>query len=254
MIKITDLPTRPPDNVDRKALERKTEKLQERLDELHQLLRADGRYSVLVVLQGMDASGKDGAVKNVFRKCSHLGIHVHAFKKPTKEELAHDFLWRCHQKTPAHGEIVIWNRSHYEDVLIQRVHGWIDEKRVTNRMQAINHFERLLWEDNNTLVLKYFLNLSYEQQYEELMERIDEREKNYKYNDGDWEQRKYWQRYMECYEDVLNRCNDTPWVNVPVDARWYRNYVMTRHLVEQLEALPLVYPNLPDGVNSETHS
>ena len=246
MINLDELSTRAPQDLDRETAEKRTKQYAKRIAELQEAMIADGSKSLLVVLQGMDASGKDGAVKNVFKYCSHLNISVAAFKKPSKLELAHDFLWRVHQRVPAKGEIKIFNRSHYEDVLIQRVHGWIDEERAQRRMRSINAFEELLQYDNATTVLKFYLHLSYDQQREELMERIDESEKNYKYNAGDWEQRQHWDRYRECYNEVLNTCNTIPWIVCPVDQRWYRNYTMSKAVVEAMEAMDLNYPGLPD--------
>ena len=246
MLKIKNLPTAPPSGADRDEIEKETKKLTKRLAELQAVMNAEGKYSMLVVMQGMDASGKDGAVKKVFKYCSHIGIHLHSFKKPSKEEAAHDFLWRAHKITPQKGEIALWNRSHYEDVLIQRVHGWIDEERVAKRFAAINAFEDLLQFDNDTVIFKFFLNLSYDQQKIELQERIDEREKNFKYNPGDWAEREHWDKYMECYEDILNRCDLVPWTVVPVDARWYRDYVMAKAMVEKLEKLNMEYPAMEE--------
>ncbi|MEM0995052.1 MAG: PPK2 family polyphosphate kinase, partial [Bacteroidota bacterium] len=189
------------------------------------------------------ASGKDGAVYKVFRDCSHNDVSTYGFKKPSKEELAHDFLWRIHKKVPGKGQIQIFNRSHYEDVLIQRVHGWIDEERVQKRMNSINTFEELLQYDNNTLILKFFLHISYDQQEEELQERLNEPDKNWKHNDGDWEQRKHWDKYMQCYQDVLNG-STIPWHIIPVDSRWYRDYLVSKTIVEAMEALDMSYPGL----------
>lgn len=245
-MKIKDLPTRPPKDADRDKLEKETKKMAKKLADLQAVMNAEGKYNVLVILQGMDASGKDGAVKNVFKYCSHIGVHLHSFKKPSKEEMAHDFLWRAHKIAPKRGEIAIWNRSHYEDILIQRVHGWISEEKVEKRIAAINAFEDLLSFDNDTIIFKFYLSLSYEQQEIELQERIDEPEKNFKYNPGDWEQRKHWDRYMECYEDVLNKCNRTPWTVVPVDSRWYRDYVILKEMTERLEKLGMEYPGMPE--------
>ena len=246
MIELANISTKAPEGLDRKKAERETKQYAKRIAELQEAMIADGSKALLIILQGMDASGKDGAVKNVFKYCSHLNISVTAFKKPSKEELAHDFLWRVHKETPGKGEIKIFNRSHYEDVLIQRVHGWIDEAHAEKRIESINAFERLLTYDNNTTILKFYLHLSHEQQREELMERIDEPEKNYKYNDGDWEQRAHWDRYMECYETVLNR-SELPWIITPVDQRWYRNYVMAKAVAEAMEAMNFEYPGLPEG-------
>lgn len=245
MIKLSDYSTRPPKEVDKKAIKQKTEKFAERLGELHQLLLAEGKHSVLVLFQGMDASGKDGAVKKVFRHCTHNNINVYSFKKPTEEEFAHDFLWRVHKKVPAKGNIQVFNRSHYEDVLIQRVHGWIDEEKYNKRMKAINAFEELLQFDGNTLIFKFYLHLSYDQQAIELQERIDEREKNFKHNANDWKEREHWDEYMRCYEDVLNQ-SLVPWTITPVDERWYRDYIVAKTIVEGMEALNMQYPSLED--------
>ncbi|MEM9917593.1 MAG: PPK2 family polyphosphate kinase [Bacteroidota bacterium] len=243
MPKIKNLRTKPPKNADRKKLEDATDDYVKRIGELQKLLMANGSHSLLVIFQGMDASGKDGAVKNVFRKCIHNNISVYSFKKPTEEEFAHDFLWRVHKQCPAKGEIKIFNRSHYEDILIQRVHGWVSEERVQQRMAAINAFEELLINDGNTILLKFFLNLSKTQQKIELQERIDEREKNYKHNPNDWKEREHWSKYMQCYEDVLN-WSSVPWTVVPVDERWYRDYVVSKKIVESLEKLKLDWPPL----------
>ena len=243
MIRIKTLSTTPPDGLDRSTIQAETRDLQERLAAQHELLRATKSHSLLVIFQGMDAAGKDGAVKNVFKACPHLGIRSYSWGKPTEEEFAHDFLWRIHRVCPAKGEVVIFNRSHYEDVLIQRVHHWIDAERVDLRYRAINTFEQLLEKDANTLVCKYFLHLSYDEQRKQLQERIDEREKHYKHNPNDWREREHWDAYMDAYEDMLNR-TEIPWTVVPVDKRWYRNYVILKDLVPRLEALHLEYPEL----------
>jgi polyphosphate kinase 2 (PPK2 family) len=166
---------------------------------------------------------------------------VHSFKKPSDEQFAHDFLWRVHQNCPEKGMIQIFNRSHYEDILVQRVHGWIDEERVQKRMDAINAFEDLLQFDNNTLILKFYLHISYEQQEVELQQRLDEAEKYWKHNDGDWEQRKYWDKYMTCYEYAINN-STIPWHIIPVDSRWYRDYTMSKIVMDELENLNMKYP------------
>ncbi|MFT4758731.1 MAG: PPK2 family polyphosphate:nucleotide phosphotransferase [Paraglaciecola sp.] len=241
MIKLNKISTKPPKNADKKALKEATKSYAKRLGELQAVLRAEGKHSVLVIFQGMDASGKDGAVKNVFKYCLHDGVSVHSFKKPTNEEFAHDFIWRVHKQCPAKGQVQIFNRSHYEDILVQRVHGWIPESRVEKRMAAINAFEDLLQFDNNTVVLKFFLHLSKDQQKLELEERLHEPDKFWKHNDGDWEERKYWDKYQQCYEYVLNE-SAIPWTIVPVDDRWYRDYVVSKAIVEALEELDMEYP------------
>lgn len=243
MIRIANLPTAPPDDANKDALKKKTKEYVERLGDLQRLLRAERKHSVLVIFQGMDASGKDGAVYKVFRACSHNDVSTYGFKKPTKEEMAHDFLWRVHQKAPAKGEIMIFNRSHYEDILIQRVHAWIDEERAMRRMESINAFEELLRYDNNTLIMKFFLNISYDQQTKELQERIDEPEKHWKHNPNDWKEREHWNEYMKIYEHILNESR-IPWHVIPVDKRWYRDYLVSKAMVEAMESLDMQYPAL----------
>jgi len=243
MIKIANLPTIAPKELRKKQAKKIVAKRRLRIAELHHQLIAEGKHSLLVVFQGMDGSGKDGATRNVFGACPPFGINTYSFKKPTEEEFAHDFLWRVHKQVPRKGQITIFNRSHYEDILIQRVHGWITEEHVKKRMEAINMFEDLLQFDNNTVILKFFLNISFEQQEIELQQRLDDPEKYWKHNDGDWKERQYWDKYMTCYQDVLN-WSTTPWHVIPVDQRWYRDYVMTEVVVDALEKLNMKYPEL----------
>lgn len=241
MIKLSDYSTRPPEEVVKKAIKSQTAKYVERIGELNEILRASGKNSLLVIFQGMDGSGKDGAVKKVFKDCTHFNIDVYSFKKPTEIEFSHDFLWRVHQQAPAKGHIKIFNRSHYEDILIQRVHGWIDEEKVEQRMRAINAFEELLTFDNHTTILKFYLHLSFEQQALELQERIDEPEKYWKHNDNDWKEREHWEKYMTCYEYAINN-SKIPWFITPVDVRWYRDYLVSKKICETMEAMQLSYP------------
>lgn len=243
MIKLSEIPTVPPEDTDRDEVEAKTEALTKRLAELQHLLYAQGKYSVLVVLQGMDASGKDGATRQVFGSCSPVGIDVTGFKKPTEEEMAHDFLWRIHKHTPRRGMIQIFNRSHYEDVLIQRVNKWITEEHALRRIESINAFEKLLQYDNDTLVLKFYLHLSREEQEEELRERFEDPEKHWKHNPNDWKEAAKWDEYMRCYEDLFARC-EIPWHIIPVGKRWYRNYRIAKIVVEEMEKLDLQLPSL----------
>jgi len=244
MIQLSKISTLPPDDASKDDYKKLTKKYADRIGELHQMMNADGKHSLLIVLQGMDSSGKDGAVRDVFRECPATTMKAHSFKKPTEEEFAHDFLWRCHKLAPAKGQTQIFIRSHYEDILIQRVHGWIDEERVDMRIDAINSFEQLLEADNNTTILKFYLHLSYDQQKIELQQRIDERDKNFKHNDGDWEERKHWDEYMKCYEDAINRCNQVPWHIIPVDKRWYRSYLIAKTVLEAMESWNLSWPEL----------
>ena len=246
MIKLSEIPTTPPPDVDEDKLKDKTDKLVERLGELQKVMFAEQKHSALVIFQGMDASGKDGAVKHVFKECHAQGIQVYSFKKPTDEEFAHDFLWRVHKQVPRRGMIQIFNRSHYEDILIQRVHSWINDEKAEKRMNAINAFEELLAFDNHTVIFKFYLHISYSQQEKELKERIRERDKNWKHNPNDWKEREHWDDDMRCYEYAINK-SSIPWTIVPVDERWYRNYIVAKTIVDQLEKLNMEYPPLPEG-------
>jgi polyphosphate kinase 2 (PPK2 family) len=169
----------------------------------------------------------------VFSDCTIAGLDLVSFKKPTEEEFAHDFLWRVHRWVPQKGMLTIFNRSHYEDILIQRVHGWIDMERVQKRMNAINAFEDLLQFDNNTKIFKFYMHISKEEQLVQLQERIDDPEKRWKHNDGDWKEREHWDQYMEAYEYAINN-STTPWHICPVDQRWYRNYFIAKTLADNL--------------------
>lgn len=243
MIKLSDISTDAPEGYTKDKCIKERKKLSAHIGDLQHLLYAEGKHSLLVVFQGMDASGKDGTTKKVFRYCSPSGTWAYAFKKPTDLEFAHDFLWRCHKVAPKKGHIQIFNRSHYEDVLIQRVHKWISEEHAIKRIEAINAFENLLQFDNGTTIVKFYMHISEERQLEKLQERIDVPRKNWKHNPGDWEERKHWEEYMRCYEDVINR-SSIPWVIVPADRRWYRDYFVARHLVGVLESLQMKLPAL----------
>lgn len=244
MIKLSEIPTTPPPHINEEKIKDETKRLVDRLGKLQQVMYAERKHSALVILQGMDGSGKDGAAKQVFEQCHHYGVQVYSFKKPSEEEFAHDFLWRVHKQAPQKGMIQLFNRSHYEDILIQWVHGWIDDQRAEQRMKAINAFEELLTFDNNTLVFKFYLHISYEQQAKELQERIDEPDKHWKHNPGDWKEREHWADYMRCYEYAFNH-SSIPWTIVPVDKRWYRDYIVAKTLVDGLEKLQMEYPPLP---------
>jgi len=217
--------------------------MQERLRELQYIMRAQEKHSLLVIFQGMDASGKDGAVKNIFKSISASDIEVKSWKAPSKEELAHDFLWRIHEHTPRKGMIQVFNRSHYEDILITRVHAWCDDVTAAKRIDAINNFEKLLI-DHNTHVLKFYLHLSKEEQEVRLTERKTMRHKMWKHNDGDWEERKLWDVYMKYYEEAINKTAAVPWHIIPTDENRYKEYLILKSLLQKLESLDLVYPNL----------
>lgn len=238
---LANTPTKPTEKLHKKKLIKQTEILAQEIGEIQHLLYAESKKSLLVVLQGVDASGKDGSVKNVFKYCNPTGIDVYGFKKPSEEEFAHDFLWRVHKVAPRKGNIMVFNRSHYEDILIQRVHGWITEEHVHKRMKAINAFEELLEFDNQTTVLKFYLHISKDQQEKNLQERIDDPAKRWKHNENDWEERKHWEKYMECYEYVLNE-SLIPWHIIPADKAYYRNYQIAQIV---LQALRDMKPALP---------
>jgi PPK2 family polyphosphate:nucleotide phosphotransferase len=243
-IRLADIPTTAPEHLREKLIKDETDALVERLGDLQQLLYAEKKHSLLVILQGMDGSGKDGAVHKVFDQCRITGLSITAFKKPTEEEFAHDFLWRVHKAVPQKGMIGIFNRSHYEDILIQRVHHWIDEKRVQQRMAAINAFEELLEFDNQTRVIKFYMHISKEEQEKQLRQRMEDPEKFWKHNPGDWKERELWADYMKAYEYAINE-SSIPWHICPVDDRWYRDYVIAKTLVEVLESLQMKMPGLP---------
>jgi len=240
--------TRAPKELDKLETKEKTAKLLKKLDELQNLLYAEAKHSVLVVIQGMDASGKDGAIRNVFGYLNPQGVAVASFKAPTSEELSHDFLWRIHRYAPSKGMIQVFNRSHYEDVLITRVHQWCDDKTAAKRFKNINHFERLLNEQNNTIILKFYLHVSPAEQKERLNERLADPTKAWKYNPNDFEEAKLWDKYMQMYEEVFDNCNDYPWIIVPADQNWYKEYLIANTLVEKLEELHMQYPPLKEPV------
>ncbi|MCB0665143.1 MAG: polyphosphate kinase [Saprospiraceae bacterium] len=245
MIKLAEIDTRAPKGLDKNETKKKRDKLSRKLGELQHHLYAEEKRSLLVVFQGMDASGKDGATRKVFRYCSPSGVWAYGFKKPSDEEFDHDFLWRVHKLTPRKGRIQVFNRSHYEDVLIQRVHRWIDEQQVDYRIAAINSFEQLLEFDNNTKVIKFYMHISQERQKEKLRERIEVPSKNWKHNPADWEEAKLWDEYRFAYEDVINRSR-IPWVIVPSDQRWYRDYFVAKYLVDVMEGLDIQLPVLSE--------
>lgn len=242
MALLNDISTKAPKGFDKKQTKAETEKIKQRLDELQNLLFAEGHHAVLAVIQGMDGSGKDGAIKNVFGGLNPQGVQVKSFKAPTNEELSHDFLWRIHQHAPAKGMIQVFNRSHYEDVLITRVHGWCDEETAQKRFKAINHFETLLQEHGNVSLLKFYLHVSPEAQQERLTERTTNPQKAWKYNAADFEEAKFWDRYRQMYEDAFAHCNNPEWTVVPADQNWYKEYLIAKTLMETLEGLKLTYP------------
>jgi PPK2 family polyphosphate:nucleotide phosphotransferase len=244
---LSKISTLPPSDLTKEAANAITQKRIQRIGELQHLLYGEKKQSLLVVLQGMDGSGKDGGVKNVFGECSPSGIMVYAFKKPTDEELEHDFLWRVHKVTPKKGMIHIFVRSHYEDVLLPRVHKWISKEQTKNRIGAINAFEELLKSENGTAVLKFYLHVSRKEQKRQLQERIDNPAKQWKHNPADIKESEHWDDYMHCYEDAISQ-STIPWHIVPVDRRWYRDYVMAKVVCDTLEKMKPKLPTFKTGV------
>lgn len=219
------------------------EKLNRKLEALQELLYAEGRRKLLIVLQAMDTGGKDGVIRSVFDGVNPQGVRVAAFKTPTANELAHDYLWRVHAQAPANGEMVIFNRSHYEDVLVVRVHNLVPAEVWSRRYEQINHFEKLLAEEG-TIILKFFLHISKEEQKERLQARLDEPEKRWKFNVGDLAERARWNDYRRAYEDALSQTSTpwAPWYIVPADRKWYRDLVIGSVVIETLQALGMQYP------------
>lgn len=225
--------------------------LRQRLAELQHVLWAEDRHKVLVVFQAMDTGGKDGTIRNVFSGVNPQGIDVYNFKAPTPEELSHDYLWRIHDHTPSAGSLAVFNRSHYEDVLIVRVLGLVPEERWSRRYEHINAFEKML-ADEGTVILKFYLHISPEEQAERLQARLDDPTKNWKFNKGDLDHRELWQEYMVAYEAMLSKTSTdyAPWYVVPANRKWYRNIVVARTIVDTLEGLAMQYPAPEDGLDS----
>jgi PPK2 family polyphosphate:nucleotide phosphotransferase len=218
-------------------------KLTRELEELQELLFAEDRHRLLVVLQGMDTAGKDGTIRHVFDGVNPLGVKVASFKVPTQEELEHDFLWRVHKHTPARGEIMIFNRSHYEDVLVVRVHRLVPPNVWRQRYAQIGEFERMLVEEGTT-ILKFFLHISRDEQKKRLQARLDEPNERWKFSVGDLKERKLWTAYMDAYEDAVGKTSteSAPWYIVPSDSKWYRNLVIGTVIVKTLKGLKMRYP------------
>ena len=222
-------------------------KLNTRLEQLQELLYAEGKHKVLIVLQGMDTSGKDGTISHVFEGVNPQGVRVAGFKVPSAEELNHDYLWRVYKQIPGKGEIVIFNRSHYEDVLVVRVHGLVPEEVWKKRFDQINAFEKTL-ADEGTLILKFFLHIDLKEQKDRLQERIDDPAKQWKFNSADLKERALWKEYTQAYEDVLNKTSTeaAPWYIVPANKKWFRNWLIGSVLVEALKDLKMSYPPAED--------
>lgn len=243
-----DLSSRDPDSKegfegDKKEGEDALPALNARLADLQLRLWAESRQRLLVVLQALDTGGKDGTIRHVFRGVNPQGVVVHGFGKPTETDLAHDYLWRIHPHVPPNGAITIFNRSHYEDVLVVRVQGLVPEDRWRRRYQHINDFERLLTDEGTTIV-KFFLHISLEEQRARLQARLDDPSKRWKFRRGDLEDRKLWARFQEAYDEALTRTSteNAPWYVVPANRKWYRNLVVSSILIDTLERMNPRFP------------
>ena len=242
-VRLADRATAETLGLNKKAVQKETQVLIERIDGLQERLYAEGTQSLLVVLQAMDGAGKDSTIRSVFGPLNPQGIHVAAFKAPSTLELSHDFLWRVHQKAPAAGELVVFNRSHYEDVLIVRVHGWAPEEVVERRYDHIRAFEALL-ADRGTRVVKVLLHISKAYQLERMQRRLDRPDKHWKFNPGDLDERKRWDDYQRAFEIALGRTSTdaAPWFVVPAEERWFRDRAVAQIVADALTAIDPQYP------------
>lgn len=237
--------------IKRKAGRKQLVELSKTLRDLQELFYAQGKHKLLVVLQGIDASGKDGTIKNVFGRVNPQGTNVANFKVPTRKELAHDYLWRIHQQTPGAGEMMIFNRSHYEDVLVVRVDELVPQSVWEKRYHHINEFERMLT-DEGTTILKFFLHLGKKRQARRFLARLDRPHKRWKFDSGDLVKRKDWFDYKAAYEDMLTKTSTpwAPWYIIPSDRKWYRNLSIATVIVDTLKNLDMRFPKEVEGIDA----
>ena len=235
----------------REAGEARALELNRELEALQELLYAEGKHRVLIVLQAMDTGGKDGVVRHVFEGVNPTGVRVASFKQPSTLELSHNYLWRYFQQLPKRGEIVIFNRSHYESVLVERVHEIVPKSVWKRRYGHIAEMEQAL-ADEGTTILKFFLHISKEEQKRRLQARLDDREKLWKFSLGDLAEREHWESYMEAYEEAIEQTSseDAPWYVIPADKKWYRDLVITQIIVDTLKRLDMKYPKPASGLDS----
>lgn len=257
-IDISKIDYRAPKNMNKEETLLKTEEMKLEIIELQRRFYAGGKNSMLIVLQGMDASGKDGTVKKVFSGVNPLGIRVSAFGKPSQEAMAHDFLWRLHKETPRKGMIRVFNRSYYEDILVPTVEWYLDEKTIEKRYKHINNFEEML-ADEGTIILKFYLHMSKEKQKERLLERITIERKFWKYDASDAKARKNWDSYIDTYKNIFDKTHTkhAEWNVIPTDQKWYKVYCVTKKVLETLREHAPDWPKLKDhpelGINKEKH-
>ena len=241
-IRITDYPTFNKE-WDKEKTEEKTKKMLKEIGRLQHKMYAQNKYSLLIIFQGTDASGKDGVTKGLLKYCNPIGFEVDSFKKPSEEEYAHDFLWRIHKISPRKGTTHVFIRSHYEDILVPTVEKYIPADVIERRFKLINDFEKLI-EHNDTKVLKFFMNVSKEAQKERLMERIELKQKHWKHKDGDWDTREKFDEYLAVYEKIINTCSEVPWHIIPADKNWQKLYAAAEVVLKTLEELDLKWPEL----------
>ncbi len=235
---------------EKKEAEEELARLTQRLDSLQELLYAEHKHKVLIVLQGMDTSGKDGTIRHVFEGVHPQGVRVSSFKVPSDEEMDHDYLWRIHPHTPGAGEMVIFNRSHYEDVLVVRVHKLVPEKVWKKRYEQINAFEKTLAEEG-TVILKFYMHIDKDEQKQRLQSRLDDASKHWKFSTADLKERPLWDEYMQAYQDVLEKTSTdwAPWYAVPANRKWYRNLVVASVIDKTLSGLKMEYPPAEEGLS-----
>lgn len=221
------------------------------IDALQYKLYAESKTALLIVMQAMDTGGKDGVIRKVFGPANPQGVRVDSFKQPTAEELAHDYLWRIHRRTPAKGMIGVFNRSHYEDVLVHKVHKLIPDKQLDQRYEQLNDFEKHL-SQNGTVIVKFFLHISKDEQKERLQARLDDPDKRWKFSTGDLKEREYWERYVDAYQAVLEKCSrgHAPWYVIPADKKWYRDWAVSSIVLQTLAAIDPKAPKPEENLDN----
>ncbi|XDD49841.1 PPK2 family polyphosphate kinase [Leptospira sp. WS92.C1] len=230
--------TLPPENKDKEEILQKTEEYVKDIAKFQEKLYAEKKHSVLIILQGVDTAGKDGTIKHVFGRINPQGCSVKSWTKPNSEEIQYDFLWRIHKYVPAKGMIQVHNRSHYEDILMPKIQGTLSEKRLKERLESIRDFERMLSKENDTLILKFFLHISKDEQKERIQERISDPEKKWKYDPSDQVTQDHWRDYQAAYEFIFEDKNqEKEWYIIPADKKWYRNYKVAKILYNELEKM-----------------
>ncbi len=228
---------------DKDSAQAEQEKHEQRLGELQYLMYAEYKQSLLIILQALDAAGKDGSINHVLATMNPQGCRVYGFKAPSTEELAHDYLWRIHQATPRKGYVTIFNRSHYEDVLVVRVHDLVPKEVWSKRYDEINNFEKELV-DNSTHIIKFYLHIDKEEQLSRFKQRLDDPKRNWKISESDYTEREYWDQYQKAYEEAISKCstNDAPWYIIPSNHKWFRNLAVSQILVDTLESFNMKFP------------